>query len=1144
MEQASAKEPTRHREEKSVYEDEEEEEEEDPCCPLCIEELDATEIHFRPCPCGYRVCLFCYERIKLELKGICPSCRSSYGDPKMAIPPPTAAGSAAKRKSSSCTRQHEKLGVGDQSSVLGSGDKRGISPSPPVLASSDFPTLSSSPPQSAPSKRTIFERPRAPTPVSSYSGPATASSSSSPPLLQHPGPQPFCPPPSIPAHAANPAQPVSRGTPPGWKSPAQMVSSEAALASARSSPVPASASGLDDGSTSAWPSLKVEPPVQHAAPSVQGSKAVARESGKVAGAEESGAGPALTEAAAEAPPFVSGKKSRSGKASGFGASSSAPSVRASSSSNAQTSSSAAVVAGDSVPCGPVAAATATTGTATSTSPTPTFPLAGTVAASPDTIRGSRALADPSTRSKPEATFVARDSLGSEDLAASHTDAVLAPTSRSADARESYAESSSGDTSSCSSGGRRSIGGGSSASSSGPCSVSDGDDVSFSLSDELAELLLNSPPDASDSHLMNGGLPSARVRSGGSDPPGTQQQEKFFLQSLPPPLSGLPLAQILSDNSSVASPSFATWLSPHAAASAASLQLLQKSRGGNSSSSNSNDLLAGWGTAPSLQSYSTRGNLYGGSSANLQGGNAGLAAGCTSLNGGMQQLHQLQELQQRLQQAFTGVGWSSDEMQRASDIVTAAKQSRNRFASASSASSSFNLASSTLCASAYPSPSLSPHLASPFSPLSAVPSAPMPSLRSASTPVAPGGHSHASFSGAPTTDLAMGVGMGMGSRESPAPRPPPPGFGPSAHRVATPPPGFSAPPGFSSAPAFSPASAPAAYASHMATAHFAYSAPQGVKGPAGMPSAGVAAAAAGGTGVAEMLGGAAAAAASGSGQGFSTDTAAAARGLAWPAVARGLACRGDWTWGGSGLGAYVASGPSISEFGSLGSLAASGVTADAGRGTGTGTGAGTGMGAEAAVSAIATIWAQEQAATTTSDLSANFQLSSSGFPQTQPPSRYGAAPSRSPSPSPSSLSTHHLSGSSIWSTAATGAAQQATSWSHHSAPSLAASSPFSSMPFQSSAAAAAGAAGRSLPSLAFLPSTSSFMLGTHPSSSFSAAGGVLSGGALHQLSVNVGGGGSGGKGGRAPLFPPPGLHASSMMQKPSYVQHALPMGLQL
>jgi hypothetical protein len=40
----------------------------------------------QPCFPRYQVCLFCYERIKLELNGLCPSCRTPYGSPQEASP--------------------------------------------------------------------------------------------------------------------------------------------------------------------------------------------------------------------------------------------------------------------------------------------------------------------------------------------------------------------------------------------------------------------------------------------------------------------------------------------------------------------------------------------------------------------------------------------------------------------------------------------------------------------------------------------------------------------------------------------------------------------------------------------------------------------------------------------------------------------------------------------------------------------------------------------------------------------------------------------------------------------------------------------------------------------------------------------------
>ncbi|KAM7471354.1 hypothetical protein LguiA_009537 [Lonicera macranthoides] len=46
-------------------------------CPICFEELDLTDSSFLPCPCGFRLCLFCHKRI-LEGDGRCPGCRKPY----------------------------------------------------------------------------------------------------------------------------------------------------------------------------------------------------------------------------------------------------------------------------------------------------------------------------------------------------------------------------------------------------------------------------------------------------------------------------------------------------------------------------------------------------------------------------------------------------------------------------------------------------------------------------------------------------------------------------------------------------------------------------------------------------------------------------------------------------------------------------------------------------------------------------------------------------------------------------------------------------------------------------------------------------------------------------------------------------------
>lgn len=55
---------------------------EEDLCPLCIEPLDVTDKNFKPCPCGYQICQFCYNNIRQnpELNGRCPACRRIYDD--------------------------------------------------------------------------------------------------------------------------------------------------------------------------------------------------------------------------------------------------------------------------------------------------------------------------------------------------------------------------------------------------------------------------------------------------------------------------------------------------------------------------------------------------------------------------------------------------------------------------------------------------------------------------------------------------------------------------------------------------------------------------------------------------------------------------------------------------------------------------------------------------------------------------------------------------------------------------------------------------------------------------------------------------------------------------------------------------------
>ncbi|KAI9826580.1 MAG: transcriptional repressor general negative regulator of transcription subunit 4 [Thelocarpon impressellum] len=52
----------------------------DETCPLCVEEFDLSDRNFRPCPCGYQVCQFCFNNIKNNMNGLCPACRRPYDE--------------------------------------------------------------------------------------------------------------------------------------------------------------------------------------------------------------------------------------------------------------------------------------------------------------------------------------------------------------------------------------------------------------------------------------------------------------------------------------------------------------------------------------------------------------------------------------------------------------------------------------------------------------------------------------------------------------------------------------------------------------------------------------------------------------------------------------------------------------------------------------------------------------------------------------------------------------------------------------------------------------------------------------------------------------------------------------------------------
>ena len=55
-------------------------------CPLCCEAFDETDKCFRPCPCNYKVCLYCFHHIKDQGDKKCPACRADYGEGEVIEP--------------------------------------------------------------------------------------------------------------------------------------------------------------------------------------------------------------------------------------------------------------------------------------------------------------------------------------------------------------------------------------------------------------------------------------------------------------------------------------------------------------------------------------------------------------------------------------------------------------------------------------------------------------------------------------------------------------------------------------------------------------------------------------------------------------------------------------------------------------------------------------------------------------------------------------------------------------------------------------------------------------------------------------------------------------------------------------------------
>ena len=112
-------------------------------CPLCMEEMDIHDQHFRPCPCGYQVCRFCWHRIRENGTGACPACRRRYteeGAETLPIPPEVLAIEKQKRKE----RKERKEAALNEATVTGSTPAVPAAPSvasPPLMGTNASPIM-------------------------------------------------------------------------------------------------------------------------------------------------------------------------------------------------------------------------------------------------------------------------------------------------------------------------------------------------------------------------------------------------------------------------------------------------------------------------------------------------------------------------------------------------------------------------------------------------------------------------------------------------------------------------------------------------------------------------------------------------------------------------------------------------------------------------------------------------------------------------------------------------------------------------------------------------------------------------------------------------------------------------------------------
>lgn len=107
-------------------------------CPLCCEELDVSDRKFFPCKCGYQVCMWCWHRIRESESGLCPACRTPYGDDphefsavdmEEVVKANKEKAAAEKRERERLKQQQMQLGVSSSSGVMSSASSVGSSSS-------------------------------------------------------------------------------------------------------------------------------------------------------------------------------------------------------------------------------------------------------------------------------------------------------------------------------------------------------------------------------------------------------------------------------------------------------------------------------------------------------------------------------------------------------------------------------------------------------------------------------------------------------------------------------------------------------------------------------------------------------------------------------------------------------------------------------------------------------------------------------------------------------------------------------------------------------------------------------------------------------------------------------------------------------